>query len=95
MASLIVQHPQTPAVSLPQSPQQNKSLQISSPGTEAGPWQATGAGHCSTCDMCVATQKSQTLWYTDTIKDLPSCTLIHAAGSEVVEELAANGKEEA
>lgn len=46
-------------------------------------------------DMCVATHKSQTPWYTDTNKDLPSCTLIYAAVLEVVEELAANGKEEA
>lgn len=43
----------------------------------------------------VATQKHQTLWYTDTNQDLPSCTLIYAAVLEVVEELAANDKEEA
>lgn len=42
-----------------------------------------------------ATQKHQTLWYTDTNQDLPSCTLIYAAVLEVVEELAANDKEEA
>lgn len=24
-----------------------QSLQISSPGTEAGPWQGSGAGHCT------------------------------------------------
>lgn len=36
-----------------------QSLQISSPGTEAGPGQATGAGHCSR--MCVEQHKSNEL----------------------------------
>lgn len=36
-----------------------QSLQISSPGTEAGPWQVTGAGHCT--GMCVGAQKHRTL----------------------------------
>lgn len=45
--------------------------------------------------MSEATQKGQTLCYTDTNQDLPTCALIYAAVSEAARKLAVNSKEEA
>lgn len=71
-----------------------QSPQIYSPGTwgwsTAWPQLLVTALH-----MDEAMQKGQTLWCTDTNQDLPSCTLIYTAVSEVVGKLAASGKEEA
>ena len=85
---------------LPQSLQQNKSCQGDTASTSIHQAPEAGLRHgyrvlVTALHTGEAMQKGQALWYTDTNQDLPSCTLIYTAVSEVVGKLAANGKEEA